>query len=464
MCIVDGMRNGRDENPVCRRRGIITEGASTPDAQDGRSPVTSPKMMVGGMSPRRRKTSRASTARKLCVVVFDLVALLYVVKSLHRYYFASQGQESGSTSPTLSFYGPSSTHFQHSLNDVPSCEAIDADDIMFTLAIQLSENRLWMMQHHCQLWGVSAPISVALWTTLQEAEVLDKLQKMGCDPERLTLQTLSSAGHWGKEYPINTLRNLALTGVATSHVLSIDVDFWESEDLFDTLHSPHVRKELAQDPKQGIVIPTFEIQSENCAHDYIECREKYAQQIPSNFEELVIVLGSHKALPFDPTNFSRQGSTDYRKWMKQGRGQLIDLPCVASNQYQPYVAVRFCESLPPFQAKFYGHGRNNMAWMMHLRRLGFRLQQVGGSFLTHFPHQKSKAKEEWEKTPSELKDSSSLPKDVAGIVDFSRYLRGTADKTFLEFRRWLDTNVPDNSRLAKCEDFEDDDAILWVNS
>jgi hypothetical protein len=381
MCIVDGMRNGRDENPVCRRRGIITEGASTPDAEDGRSPVTSPKMMVGGMSPRRRKTSRASTARKLCVVVFDLVALLYVVKSLHRYYFASQGQESGSTSPTLSFYGPSSTHFQHSLNDVPSCEAIDADDIMFTLAIQLSENRLWMMQHHCQLWGV-----------------------------------------------------------------------------------PHVRKELAQDPKQGIVIPTFEIQSENCAHDYIECREKYAQQIPSNFEELVIVLGSHKALPFDPTNFSRQGSTDYRKWMKQGRGQLIDLPCVASNQYQPYVAVRFCESLPPFQAKFYGHGRNNMAWMMHLRRLGFRLQQVGGSFLTHFPHQKSKAKEEWEKTPSELKDSSSLPKDVAGIVDFSRYLRGTADKTFLEFRRWLDTNVPDNSRLAKCEDFEDDDAILWVNS
>ena len=41
-------------------------------------------------------------------------------------------------------------------------------------------------------------------------------------------------GAWN-DYPVNALRNLALQQVQTTHILYIDVDFWTSEDLYETI-------------------------------------------------------------------------------------------------------------------------------------------------------------------------------------------------------------------------------------
>jgi hypothetical protein len=101
--------------------------------------------------------------------------------------------------------------------------------------------------------------------------------------------------------------------------------------------------------------------------------------------------------------------------------------------------------------------------MVHLRQLGYRLQQVGQVFLVHFPHSKSEAMLAWEISPPQLDENGAEPKDVAKVVDYSTFLRGKVDRTYLEFQRWLQTNVPNKTILRKCEDFEDDDASLWVN-
>jgi hypothetical protein len=408
---------------------------------------------------RRRKARLPMRFRAVCVYAFDFLVLAYVFRNIQIYLrpavvvdevknpHPELGESAALVAPVLDAVGLTQTSFEKSLPDMPTCEALDPDAVTFTLAVQLSDNRLWMLQHHCQLWGVAAPISIALWTNVGQDEILEKLKLMGCDPEYIHLQTLSPEDHSKVDYPINQLRNMALGGVATSHALLLDVDLWESADLFDTLNSPSVRKALSEDPKLAMVIPAFETQDPKCGTS-AKCRAKKLYGIPRDFEDLVIGLGSNKALPYDPTNFSRQGSTNYRRWMKQNYGELVDIPCVSSDQYQPYMVVRLCDDLPPFQERFSGHGRNNMAWMLHLRRLGYRLQQVDGSFITHFPHLSSQARLEWEKEPDTT--------DGGAAIDLTKSLRGRTDHTFLAFKKWLEANVADASRLSKCEDFNDD--------
>lgn len=431
------------------------------------NPQRSPANSLHGFTHRRRKTKSAPAAamlrlRTFCALAVDFIVLCYAFRSIQIYIRPTSRDEAKSpalqNNPVAPFFAgfTAGSSFETSLQsqapDIPACQVVEPDEVTFTLALHLSDNRLWMLQHHCELWGVSAPISIALWTNIDEDEIMEKLKLMGCNPEYIHLQTLSPEDHSVAEYPINQLRNMALRGaVTTSHVLLLDVDFWESADLFDTLNSPFVRKALAGDPKLALVVPAFETQDLNCGTSS-KCRSQQLYWMPRDFEDLVISLGSNKALPYDPTNFSRQGSTNYRRWMKQDTGELEEISCVSSNQYQPYMVVRLCDGLPPFQQRFIGHGRNNMAWMLHIRRLGYRLQQVGGCFVTHFPHMSSQAQLEWEKQP----DTES-----SGI-NLLKYLRGRTDTTFLEFKKWLETNVEDASRVTVCEDFNDDESSLLV--
>lgn len=333
--------------------------------------------------PRRRKHSK-SCFKGLCVMAFDLAVLLYVCKSLHLYYRTHvkwvntvpspndpipvepdpsqvvpinvataledkvtiekpinqllepvQVNEDAQPVERIELEVPSKVltakapMFMNSFIDAPACDTIEAEDVTLTLALQLSDNQLWMLGHHCSLWGVSAPISVAVWTNMHREEILEKIQSMGCDNSNIALQTLSSEGQSGTDYPINQLRNMALSQVATTHVLMLDVDFRESDDLFDILNSPPVRSVLAKDPKLALVVPAFELQDPKCGTS-TKCQNKFMQTMPRDFEDLVLELGSHKALPYDATNFALQGSTNYRRWMKQRHGELVDISCVSS--------------------------------------------------------------------------------------------------------------------------------------
>jgi hypothetical protein len=299
------------------------------------------------------------------------------------------------------------------------------------------------MKHHCELWGTSATISVAIWTSQKENAIMQKLKQMGCDLTATTVQIVSSQQESQIEFPINKLRNMALRAVTTSHALLLDVDFWESVHLFDTLNLPSIRKALSLDSRIGVVIPAFETLDLKCGTDS-NCLSKRRDMIPKDFEDLVISLGSNRALPYDAPNFAHQGSTNYRKWMRQNHGDLFDIPCVSSNRYQPYVVVRVCNELPPFQETFIGYGRNHMAWILHLRRAGYSFKQLGGSFVSHVPHKDSPAKIEWNKENQNGKTSSTS------------LLRGRINDKYKDFIKLLDASVPDNTRLQKCESFEDD--------
>lgn len=360
-------------------------------------------------------------------------------------------------------------NFQKYTDNAPQCSPVLADEIAYTLVTQLSIDRLWMMQYHCERWGDASPISVAVLTNETTEQTKLSLKRLGCDLPQMTVQTLKITDDLRSDYPVNVLRQMALSAVRTTHVMYVDIDFWESEDLHEILNTESVKEAFAVDPKLTLVVPAFQLNRQ--CKEYRDCREHNIPKMPRRFQDMIDALMERSGLPFDPTNRGGHGSTLYAQWIQhQARGDLIDIPCIRSNRYEPYMAFRYCHDLPPFQTQFSGYGKNKMTWVMQLRRDGYLFSQLGGAFVVHYPHLDSTARVEWNRGPDELQpyhaEDGKLHKRRPGevnLADWTAYKRGRVDAMFVKFRTWLKTEIEDKSRVRMCAEKEDDDARLWID-
>jgi Glycosyl-transferase for dystroglycan len=354
-------------------------------------------------------------------------------------------------------------NFQQYTKFAPQCHTtandntISVNDIDFTIATQLSYNRLWMMEYHCVRWTQAMSLAIYVGknesTTVTSDSIRQDMIQMGCSEQQdITIQVLS--GYSDEEYPVNVLRNMALSKVRTTHVVYVDVDFWVSIDLY-TILNQH-REALLSNSKLALVVPAFQL-SRQCK-EWRDCREMNIPKMPHIKDELVDLMMKHQANAFDPSNRGGHGSTRYKDWLLQLEDELIPIDCVKSNRYEPYLVFRLCNDLPPFQESFTGYGKNKMTWMMQLRRTGYQLMQLGGAFAVHYPHLDSTARMHWNGGV----DGSQLPKPHDTTVDLSKFKRGQIDETFVAFRHWLATSIPDNSVMPMCEDAQDDDQRLWI--
>ncbi|KAL3793652.1 hypothetical protein HJC23_010224 [Cyclotella cryptica] len=356
------------------------------------------------------------------------------------------------------------TDFKLDTPHAPSCSLpLDASSVSFTLVTQLSNDRMWMIPHHCERWG-DHPISVVVFSNRDAAEIKANAVKEGCSEEHLTVQTVSRTKYdpTGTEYPVNVLRNLALSAVKTSHVVYADVDFWSATNLHSMLSQPSVKERFASDPHLATVVPAFQMVRQCRA--WRDCRERNIPVMPKDKESLLELIQKRMASSFDPTNTGGHGSTKYVTWKSQEEGAFVDLPCIKSNRYEPYLAIRYCSDLPPFQEGFTGYGKNKMTWAMQLRRSGYQFSQLGGAFLVHYPHLDSKSREEWNKKPDLLYSTSlnELDGETKEKIDWASFKRARVDALFLDFRRWLDSSVEDEARVPMCKDAQNDDVRLWV--
>lgn len=364
----------------------------------------------------------------------------------------------------------SSIRFEtRSLSAPPCLPLSDPQDISYTLVTQLSQDRLWMMQHHCERYP--HPMSIAVWTNNTLHETRSYLLAMQCDLDLLQVQILDASHMAYNDYPVNQLRNLALRNITTTHIVYIDVDFWTSDGMYDVLMGPNITSAFLDDRKQALVIPAFQL-FRQCA-EWRDCKEENLPFMPFSIEELYDMLKRKRGHMFDPTNTGGHGSTLYRDWLLQEDGTLVDIPCLKSNRYEPFLAMRYCRDLPPFQEVFSGYGKNKMTWMMQLIRSGYVLSQVGGVFVVHYPHLDSESRQHWNEAPDELKVFKKDDKDHVSPqvrkpnqtdthMNFKFYKRGQVDQLFVKYRQWLQKEVPDESRISLCEDHQDDDSKLWL--
>jgi len=407
--------------------------------------------------------------------------------------------------------------FQLVSEDAPEChELASPDDITLTLVTQVSHDRLWMMRHHCERYkykhrlGVKEHhkpwlqkqlqhrMSIAVYSNATLNEIRNELREMDCfvndnendesgPPAGLDVSVLDARTHgaWN-DYPVNELRNLALSSVRTTHILYIDVDFWPSEHLYEVIMGDgsgsgssskekaakkDIRTALFEDPKLALVIPAFQLWRQ-CGQ-WVDCQEANLPHMDAALtaEGLFQEIKNHRSITiFDPTNRGGHGSTDYRSWVRQDVGSLLPIDCIQSNRYEPFLMVRYCKDLPPFQTGFAGYGKNKVTWMMQVIASGYVFSQVGGVFLLHYPHLDSASRQHWndgnKKKDSILNGSTNEGGDGETIsTNLQDYKRGKIDKLFVDFREWLREAIPSTAqRLKSCEDAQDDDSKLWVEN
>jgi hypothetical protein len=355
-------------------------------------------------------------------------------------------------------------------------------DIDFTLVSQLSEDRLWMMQHVCYRWGTAHPISIVIFTNRSRGEILRDVRGMGCssfedsedeDEGTSLLQVFDSSQYPVHEYPINALRNMALSAIRTTHAIYIDIDLWPSTGLYQSLHHPKVLEALSLDPKLSVVIPAVQLKSQ-CSTK-VNCTNQNLKKIPFTSAEIPELVLSKDVFQLDPTNSLGHSSTNYNNWLRivdavrkgdvNKYSALTRIPCFKSSRYEPYMAFRVCETLPPFQEQFTGYGKNKIAWIMQLRRNGYRFEQLGagGDYLIHMPHAESASRLEWNRGPPTRKRTHEGKKEDE-VVLWSNYKRGRVDSLFVVFEQWLHANVPDRSRIGLCENAPNHDQMLWTDN
>ena len=375
--------------------------------------------------------------------------------------------------------------FQKFTLSAPVCSGkrIHAIDVSYTLVTQLSSDRLWMMEYHCQRWGPDNPISIAILSNQTYEEITDLLiDEYHCQGSQLTVQVLDSSLYPENDYPVNVLRNLALRGVKTTHAVFVDVDFWESEGMYEVLMKDEIRRTLAEDWKHTLVIPAWQLFRQ--CEEWVDCRDENLPYMPYSLKDLYEMLSEQRGFIFDPTNKGGHGSTRYKDWLHQEPGSLLDIECLVSKRYEPFLVFRYCNELPPFQEQFTGYGKNKMTWALQLLRSGYHMSQVGGVYLVHYPHLDSKSRITWNEAPNEMimivnktksgDDSSDTnpqeafarvlrPQQAKGPVDFMKFKRGQVDDLFIQFRTWLRSEIPDQTRIPLCDEARDDDSKLWIS-
>ena len=295
----------------------------------------------------------------------------------------------------------------------PFPESRDLCRVDFTLVTQASAERLWMLDHICQRWH--GPIVISVY-----APITEKIQteRDKCYPNQVeyiitTVKLHIYSDH--SSYPVNRLRNMAISRVRTSHFLHADIDLWPDANLLPRLKrlsSMARHNHTFADPRQAIVIAAFarEVKTDCASSTAKAQRDKYrvdlklchreADQIPDSFETLKKCIMAKDCHIFDRYNHDGHGTTDYRSWLHgfDGGKSLKPVSCFGSNRYEPYVVLRKSPLLPMYEERFTGYGKNKIEQIVHLRYAGWRFQVLGRSFLTHFPHHKSAARVEWEET------------------------------------------------------------------
>ena len=326
-------------------------------------------------------------------------------------------------------------------------------NISVSLLIQSSADRLWILHETCQRWTSPIVVVVAANDDPGSRMILENHMvhwKQDCPQLQWIVYHLDATTESTPEsYPVNTLRNVALDAVSTSHILMMDIDFVPSRQLDVMILSALVEQQQAAGTATGpntthqhddsdhvktaMVIPAFErvlhppcTSSDECAHHL----RTNANFIPQDFGELQTCYNNDNCIIFQSMdNWEGHSSTRTELWLQQkwytdvvvehGNATLPKkskmmrtIPCFDSLRYEPYVVIRWCPSssdekstttssnivpmAPYYDERFHGYGKNKIQLISHLRFMGYQFAVLpSGGFIVHNPHVESSSKAVW---------------------------------------------------------------------
>ncbi|KAG7673128.1 hypothetical protein Ndes2526B_g05297 [Nannochloris sp. 'desiccata'] len=283
-----------------------------------------------------------------------------------------------------------------------------------TLMTQLSADRLSMLENQCRTWPdpIIAAVYVPLFrnrtggapyvATYQNTTMDDIIRGINSFHQfmestaqcalRIELVGQYLSRRNPQQYPINSLRNRALTLANTELVLMLDVDFVASPMLGlpePGYRDPAVYNQMVEmtNKKKALVLPAFEItnrkqdltMAQNYARSMVVAGKEQVQQ---GYKEGTLDAFNGRDAPWG------HGPTNTTKWVRLSRPILYRV--VYEPKYEPFVILS--RRLAPWaDERFVGYGGNKIAYINQLHGLGFGFHAHPYGFAIHVPHVRTRA-------------------------------------------------------------------------
>ncbi|EGD74117.1 Gyltl1b protein [Salpingoeca rosetta] len=244
-----------------------------------------------------------------------------------------------------------------------------------TLVTHFTLDRLQAFVAMAETW--QGPISAAVF--ISEHDAFTSLAALHLTNVALHV-VYQDPDHDGSLYPINRLRNMAISLCRTPYFLHLDVDFSFRSDLHAVL-GRHVRAvsigELNIEASMGaargtaLVVPAFESVS-------------YKRHVPDTKERLLWELSTGQMQPFRVSEWPQgHSATDFARWKQ------ADAPYLIQHQsgFEPYLVLP--KTAPPFDETFLGFGWNKVSHIEELVAARFNLFVVPDAYVVHTPHHAS---------------------------------------------------------------------------
>ena len=175
-------------------------------------------------------------------------------------------------------------------------------------------------------------------------------------------------------YPNNQLRNIALTGVQTSHALVLDIDILPSVDL-DKLFITysHVNEMVAESTNSAFILPVFESEK-------MQTNRWKIDRLQKELKDGTVRQFYGKLCP------QCQGATQYTNWIERQSKNLDSpmdgyaVPYVPG--WEPFIIMR-TDSHPKYDERFKQFGYNRMSLICELYLAGKTFYVLDKVFLIH---------------------------------------------------------------------------------
>ncbi|XP_034937616.1 LARGE xylosyl- and glucuronyltransferase 1-like isoform X2 [Chelonus insularis] len=234
------------------------------------------------------------------------------------------------------------------------------------LVTQCSADRIILLDELFKRWP--GTISVAVYLT--DAEVQSFLDFIsGSD----VLKNRKNIAYHivykdGEFYPINYLRNVAISQIPTPYIFQLDVDFLPPVDLYEKLMSYILKSNTSELEKKAFIIPAFETQ-------------RYRFTFPANKDELLKYLTYGVLYTFRYHVWTKgHAATNFSYWKT-----AVDPYEVSwEPDFEPYIVVS--KSAPMYDERFIGFGWNKVSYITHLTALGYKYIVLPNVFIIHRPH------------------------------------------------------------------------------
>ena len=236
---------------------------------------------------------------------------------------------------------------------------LDGYDV--TLVTQLSLDRLRVLKNLLRNW--EGPISIAMYgEEYHTINLLMMLRTNFASRNNIIVHVVYKLGYL---YPVNYLRNIALSRATTPYVFLCDGDFVPAKNLYVSLRNAAMS---LTGSKTALVVPAFESLSPSVS--FPETKVKLIEQLKKGIVR-----------PFHPKWRHGHSATMFKRWYASRDSYRIKWEMY----FEPYVLVP--KDVTRYDRRFMGYGFNKASHIMKLKAQGYQFIVLPNSFVVHIPHQ-----------------------------------------------------------------------------